>query len=110
MPKYVVSSILETPEWTNTTVLKGDLVEEVLKLRRQPGRDLLVAGSGQLVCGLTTAGLVDEYRFMVHPVALGAGKRLFPEGAAKVELTLVDVKRHASGVVVLTYVPARTKS
>jgi dihydrofolate reductase len=108
MPKYLVSSTLDSGEWENTTVLKGDVAEEVARLKAQPGNDLLIAGSGQLVRALTEAGLIDEYRFMLHPVILGAGKRLFPEGTAKFGLKHVDTLPMSTGIVVLTYHPAET--
>lgn len=102
MPKYVVSTTLENPEWTNTTVIRGNVPDEVAKLKQEPGKDILVAGSGQLVHTLAESGLVDEYRFMVHPIVLGSGKRLF-QGRTVFKLT--DMKRFSSGVVVLTYEP-----
>ncbi len=83
MPKYVVSSTLENPEWNNSTVLEGDLVEEVSKLRETLGGDILVAGSAQLVQALIEHDLVDELRLMVFPVVLGKGKRLFGETSGK---------------------------
>src|SRR5213075_692347 len=79
MPKYVVSSTLENPEWTNSTILKGDLADEVAKLRQQHDGDIVVHGSAQLVQGLVERDLVDEFRLMVFPVVLGSGKRLFGE-------------------------------
>jgi len=103
MRKYVVSTTLENPEWNNTTVIKGNVAEEVSKLKQESGQDILVAGSGKLVHTLTEHGLVDEYRFMVHPIVLGSGKRLFAERNV---FKLVDTKRFSSGVVVLTYEPA----
>jgi dihydrofolate reductase len=80
-PKYVVSSTLKDPEWNNSSVVDGsDVGEEVRKLKQLPGQDILVYGSGQLVRSLLAEGLVDELRLMVHPVVVGAGKRLFEEG------------------------------
>ena len=82
MTKYVVSSTLTDPEWSNSVAIApGELQSEVARLREQPGGDILVNGSAQLVGALAEAGLVDEYRLMVFPVALGSGKRLFPEGS-----------------------------
>jgi dihydrofolate reductase len=103
MPKYVVSSTLEAADWNNSTILRGDLVEEVSRLRRQPGGDLLVAGSAQLVQALTDHGLVDEYRLMVFPVLLGAGKRLFADGPTR-PLRLVR-SEPAGETVILTFEP-----
>jgi dihydrofolate reductase len=106
-PKYVVSSTLDKPEWNNSTVIKGNISEEVKKLKEEPGQDILLAGSGQLVEALMRDDLIDEFRFMVHPVILGSGKRLFRDGIDKRVLKLVDTKPFSSGVVVLTYELAR---
>jgi len=106
MPKYVVSSTLKDPDWSNTTVLSGDLAEEVSKLRDEIDGDIVVAGSAQLVQGLIDKGLVDELRLMVFPVVLGSGKRLFGETGDKQSLKLTDSKFVGDGVAILTYVPA----
>jgi dihydrofolate reductase len=106
-PKYIVSSTLDKPEWNNSTVIKGNISEEVEKLKEEPGQDILLAGSGQLVEALMRDDLIDEFRFMVHPIILGSGKRLFRNGIEKQVLKLVDTKPFSSGVVVLTYEPAR---
>src|SRR5437868_5388910 len=92
MPKYVVSSTLRDPEWTNTTVLNGDPAEEVGKLRREREGDIVVHGSARLVQGLVEHDLVDELRLMVFPVVLGSGKRLFGETDDKKALRLIDSK------------------
>src|SRR5258705_6557951 len=88
MPKYVVSSTLEEPEWNNTTVLKGDVVEEVSKLRQGTDGDIVVHGSARLAQTLLANDLVDELRLMVFPVVLGSGKRLFGEASDKLRLRL----------------------
>jgi dihydrofolate reductase len=106
MPKYVVSSTLENPEWNNTTVLKGDVVEEVSKLKQEQGGDIVVHGSPQLAQTLIEHDLVDEYRLMVFPVVLGSGKRLFGETTDKKSLRLVDSKVVGDGVAILVYQPA----
>jgi dihydrofolate reductase len=106
MPKYVVSSTLKDPEWDNTTVIDGDLAEEIPKLRDEVDGDILVAGSAQLVQGLIENGLVDELRLMVFPVVLGSGKRLFGETSDKQSLKLTDSKFVGDGVAILTYQPA----
>jgi dihydrofolate reductase len=107
MPKYVVSSTLTDPEWNNTTVLDGDLAEEVAKLKEGDGGPILVAGSRTLVHALYDQGLVDEYRLMVFPVILGSGRRVFPDDAAdKTVLELTDTQAFSSGVTVQTYKPA----
>ena len=106
MPKYVVSTTLEDPEWSNSTVIKGDIAEEVSKLKGQPGGDILVNGSAQLVGTLVEHDLVDEYRLMVFPVVLGSGKRLFGETSDKKSLRLTGSQPVGpDGVIVLTYEP-----
>jgi dihydrofolate reductase len=110
MPKYVVSSTLKDPEWTNSTVLDGDLADEVSKLRDEVDGDIVVHGSAQLVQALVDNGLVDELRLMVFPVVLGAGKRLFGETSDKQRLRLSDSKTVGDGVQILTYEPATTES
>lgn len=106
MPKYVVSSTLEKPEWNNSTVLKGDVVEEVAKLRQEHDGDIVVHGSARLVQTLVEHDLVDELRLMVFPVVLGAGKRVFGETSDKKPLRLVDSKVVGDGVAILVYQPA----
>jgi dihydrofolate reductase len=106
MPKYVVSSTLEAPEWKNSTVLKGDLVEEVEKLKRKQDGDIVVHGSARLVQTLIEHDLVDELRLMVYPVVLGGGKRLFGETSDKKPLRLVESKVVGDGVSILIYRPA----
>ena len=106
MPKYVVSSTLEDPEWNNSTVLKGDVAEEVTKLKQEQDGDIVVHGSPQLVQTLVEHDLVDEYRLMVFPVVLGSGKRLFGETTDKKTLRLVDSKVVGDGVAILVYQPA----
>jgi dihydrofolate reductase len=101
MPKFVVSSTLKKPEWNNTTVLDGDLAEEVGKLKQQFDGDIIVAGSAQLVQSLLAADLVDELHLMVFPVALGAGKRLFADGVPPTSLQLAETKQ-AGDVAILT--------
>jgi dihydrofolate reductase len=104
-PKHVVSTPLQEPlEW-NATLVKGNVAEEVSKLKRQPGKDILVFGSGDLVNTLIQHGLVDEYRLMIFPVVLGSGKRLFREGSDRRALELVDSKTFETGVLYLTYRP-----
>jgi len=105
MPKYVVSSTLEDAEWNNSTVLSGEMTEEVERLKREIDGEILVYGSTQLVRTLFEHGLVDELRLMVHPVMVGAGKRLFGETSEKRPLRLVDSKQVGEGVVILTYEP-----
>jgi dihydrofolate reductase len=106
MPKYVVSSTLNDPEWNNSTVLKGDVVQEVSKLRQEQDGNIVVHGSVQLVQTLLEHDLVDELRLMVFPVVLGAGKRLFGDTSDKKRLRLTDSKGVGDGVDILIYEPA----
>ena len=103
-PKYVVSTTLQEPlEWQNSTLIKGNVVEEIAKLERQSGRDITILGSGTLVRSLLQEDLLDELSLMVHPVVLGSGKRLFEEGSDRKTLELVDSKTFSIGVLYLTY-------
>jgi dihydrofolate reductase len=104
MPKYVASTTLTEMEW-NASLIQGDLAEEVSRLKQQPGQDILVFGSCELVYMLTQLDLIDEYRLMVFPLVLGSGKRIFRDGGEKKILKLVETKTFASGVVVLSYEP-----
>ena len=106
MPKYVVSSTLEKAEWNNSTVLGGDFVEEIAKLKQGVDGVILVAGSAQLVQGLIEHDLLDELRLMVFPVLLGSGKRVFADHDDKKTLKLVDTKIVGEGIAILTYEPA----
>ena len=103
MPKYVVSSTLNDPGWTNTTVLEGDLADEVAKLKGQHDGDVVVHGSRQLAQALLDQDLVDELRLMVFPVVLGTGTRLFGETSDKKPLKLRDSKVVGDGVAILIY-------
>jgi dihydrofolate reductase len=107
MPKYVVSSSLEDPEWSNSTVLKGDAVEEVSKLKQNINGEILVPASIQLVRTLMEHDLVDELRLMVYPVVLGAGERLFGETSDKTPLRLVDSLTLDDELAHLLYEPVR---
>lgn len=103
MPKYVVSSTLETADWENTTILSGDFAEEIAKLKQEVDGVILVAGSATLVQGLIEHDLIDELRLMVFPVALGSGRRLFGETEDKKPMKLADSKTVGDGIVILTY-------
>ena len=105
MPKFVVSTTLEHAEWNNSTVIDGNLAEQVGKLKQQFDGDILVAGSAQLVQSLLDDKLVDELRLMVFPVVLGAGKRLFKDDADQAAFSLVETKQ-AGSVAILTLRPA----
>jgi dihydrofolate reductase len=106
MPKYVVSSTLREASWENTTILSGELPDEVARLHRDIDGVILVAGSAQLVQGLLEHGLVDELRLMVFPVLLGEGKRLFGDVSEKKPLRLADSRTLGDGIALLTYEPA----
>jgi dihydrofolate reductase len=108
VPKYVVSGTLEEPlGWNNSTLIKGDgFAEEIAELKRQPGKDITIIGSGALMRSLLRAGLLDELRLMVHPLVLGGGKRLFKDGGDREALELVDSKAFDTGVHLLAYRPA----
>ena len=106
MPKYVVSSTMDNPEWNNTTVIKGDFADAVGKLKQEVDDDIVVHGSAQLVQFLLERDLVDELRLMVFPVVLGEGKTVFGPTSDKKKLRLVDSKTVGDGVAILIYEPA----
>ena len=106
MAKYVVSSTLADPEWNNSTVLRGDVADEVKNLKQDVAGDIYVHGSARLVQTLLENDLVDELRLMVFPVVLGTGKRLFDEMSDKKPLRLKDSKTVGDGVTILVYEPA----
>ena len=108
MPKYVVSTTLEEPlEWNNSTLLTGNVADEVSNLKQQQGGDILVNGSAQLVQTLMEHDLVDEYHLMTFPIILGSGKRLFKDASDTTTLKLVDTKTVGEDVVILTYQSAK---
>ncbi len=109
MQKYVVSTTLaSTTAWRNSTLISENVVEEVRKLQEQPGKNIYVDGSSVLVHTLAQHDLVDEYSFLVYPVVLGSGKRIFPEGL-RVDMKLIESKSFPSGVVLQRYQPDRMK-
>jgi len=103
MPKYVVSKTLRSADWTNSTILNGDLVRDVTALKGRYDGDILVAGSATLVRGLLANGLVDELRLMVFPIVLGSGERLFGDSDDAVRLASAGARTVGDGVVILTY-------
>ena len=109
MPKYVASTTLKNPEWSNSHVLQGDTAKAVAKLKTEIKGDILVAGSRTLVRTLKEADLVDEYRLMIFPIVLGSGMRLFDTAEEALTLKLAGTQAFACGVVVLTYHPERAK-
>jgi dihydrofolate reductase len=108
LPKVVFSRMLEKVEWENSRLVKGDAAAEVARLKSQPGRDLAIFGSSDLAVTLAEHGLIDEYRIMVNPVILGSGKPLFKGIMARLKLKHLQTRTFGSGVVVLSYEPAKT--
>ena len=105
--KYVASTTLEEPlPWSNSTLLKGDAVEAVAELRAQPGNDIVILGSGNLVRQLVEHGLIDEWVLLIHPIVLGTGTRLFADETTAAALELVEAKPTTTGVLIATYRPA----
>ena len=104
-PKYVVSNTLTSADWQNSTLVNGDVVKELARIKEQPGGNLSITGSGTLVASLLRAGLLDELHLLVHPIVVGTGKRLFADGA-QVPLKLTDSQTFSTGVLNLTYVRA----
>jgi dihydrofolate reductase len=104
--KYVASATLAEPlPWKNSTLLAGDATDAVADLRQQPGSDLVILGSGVLVQSLQRRDLIDRYVLLIHPLVLGSGRRLFPEGAPRAELRLVESVTTTTGVIIATYEP-----
>lgn len=109
-PKFVVSTTLDSVEWNNATLINGDVIAEITKLKQQPGKHLTISGSGTLVQSLLHHNLLDELRLMVHPLVVGHGKRLFTDGNQQKALKLVDAQTFTTGVLYLTYQPDRAEA
>jgi dihydrofolate reductase len=107
LPKYVVSTTLENATWQNSTIIRANPTDEIRKLKAQPGQDILVAGSATFVQFLMENQLVDEYHFLVYPIVVGSGKRIFKDGMSNVPLKLIESRSFSSGVVLLRYEPER---
>jgi dihydrofolate reductase len=107
MPKYVVTSKPLQTQWNNSTIIEANAVEEIAKLKQQPGKDILIKGSATLIQSLMQAGLIDEFKLMVHPVIAGRGKRFFNDSMAITKLKLVESKTLSLGVLALTYEPTK---
>ncbi len=105
LPKYVFSQSLDRVDWTHSVLVKGDLTEEVNKLKQQPGKDLVIFGSGKLVSSMTNLNLIDEYRLIVNPVILGSGHTLFQGVKNKITMELIETKTLKSGAIILYYRP-----
>jgi dihydrofolate reductase len=107
LQKYVASTTLSEPlPWVNSTLLKGDATEAVARLKSQLDKDLVIMGSGVLVQSLMRTNLIDKYVLLIHPLVLGSGRRLFPDGGTAATLRLVGTRTTDSGVVITTYQPA----
>jgi len=106
IPKLVVSSTLGGVEWRNSTLLKGEVAQELARLKQEPGKNINITGSGTLVRSLLQVNLIDELRLMVCPVLFGRGRRLFEDGSHPKSLRLVDATTFSTGVMALTYTPA----
>lgn len=107
LPKFVVSTTLETADWNNSHIIKQNVREEVAKLKQQFDRDIVIHGSAALTNSLMQDDLIDEFRLMIHPVIVGHGKRLFQDGQSEKPLKLTDSIIYDNGAMVLTYQPAR---
>ena len=105
MHKYVVSTTLSTAPWKESTIISGNVAEEIAKLKQRPGKDIIIDGSARLVHSLMGTDLIDEYRFLVQPVVMGTGKRFFREGIPTARLKLLETQALSLGVVALTYQP-----
>jgi dihydrofolate reductase len=107
LAKVVFSTTLEKAEWQNTRLVRTNPVEEISRLKRQPGANLMIFGSGTLLAALAPAGLIDEYRIVVNPVVLGSGKPLFNDIKERIGLQLLKTRTLSCGDVILYYVPAK---
>jgi dihydrofolate reductase len=106
MPKFVISTTLQSVEWRNSTLSTRDVAAQLNRLKQQPGKNISVTGSATLVRWLLGEGLLDELRLLLYPLVVGTGRRLFEDGSDEVALRLVDSKPFSTGVVSLTYEPA----
>jgi dihydrofolate reductase len=105
-PKLVASTTLQSVEWQNSTLIRGDVAQELRRIKQESGKDISITGSATLVRSLLRDGLIDELRLLVHPIVVGSGKRLFVDQAERVPLKLVDSRTFSTGVLYLTYAPA----
>ena len=107
MKKYVVSTTLQTAPWKESTIIRGNVVEEITRLKQQPGKDIIIDGSATLVHSLMGTDLIDEYRFLVLPYIMGRGRRFFPDGTPPTKLRLVESQIISSGTLALVYQPEK---
>jgi dihydrofolate reductase len=108
LPKYVVSTTLKEPlEWNNSHLIKGDVANEIARLKQESGDDIRVIGSGKLAQTLMEHDLVDQYDLLIYPIVLGTGKRLFREGSPKIPLRLIDSQTSKTGVLMVRFEPDR---
>jgi dihydrofolate reductase len=105
-PKLVASTTLDTVDWQNSTLIKGDVAEELAALKKQPGKNISITGSATLVRSLLRDNVLDELQLLVHPIVVGRGKRLFEDGSDQIPLNLVKSTTFSTGVLSLTYAPA----
>ncbi len=108
--KIVFSRTLDRAEWNNSRLIKEDIAEEISKLKEQPGKDMVILGSGSIASALTWLGLIDEYEFIVNPVVLGKGRSQFEGLDGRLRMRLIGPKTLSSGIVILGYRPVRDKS
>lgn len=108
LPKVVFSQTLSTATWENTRIARGDLADEVAGLKREPGKDIMAHGGARFVQALSKLGLIDEYRLVIHPVALGSGLPLFKDLSAPLHLKLMEAKTFPTGTVIHVYQPAKS--
>jgi dihydrofolate reductase len=106
IPKLVASTTLDSVEWQNSSLIRGDVATELRRIKQEPGREISITGSPTLVRSLLRDGVLDELRLLVHPIVVGQGKRLFVDGGDRVPLKLADTRTLSTGVQYLTYVPA----
>jgi dihydrofolate reductase len=105
-PKLVASTTLDAVDWENSTLIRGDVAQELRRIKQQPGKDISISGSATLVRSLLRDGLIDELRLLVHPIVVGSGKRLFEDGSDQVPLKLLESRVFKTGVLYLTFAPA----
>ena len=105
-PKLVASTTLTSVDWQNSTLIRGDVAQELRRIKREPGKDISITGSATLVRSLLRDGLIDELRLLLHPIVVGSGRRLFEDGGDRVPLKLVESRTFSTGVLYLTYAPA----